>query len=159
MSTHAAIDRLASLSSEELTVADVAFVLGRSRNLAEKLVRDGEIESQAQSVRTSQAKSKLAQTPSQRRYRYSIAAAAMLLHLVKCTRGDKTVILAAIEERFPKHHKLCQRAAQSGPHSPLCGDPAPTPSNVIPMSSAKRPRALKANQDHPDQMFLFQFSA
>ena len=153
MSTHAAIDRLASLSSEELTVADVAFVLGRSRNLAEKLVRDGDIESQAQSVRTSQAKSKLAQTPTQRRYRYTISAAAILLHLVKCTRGDKTVILAAIEEQFPKHHKLCQRAATGQALADAAT--APTPSNVIPMTSAKRARSLKPHEDHPDQLFLF----
>lgn len=148
MTTHPIIDRLADIGSEELTVADVAFVLGRHRALAEKLVRDGVIESHAESVRSGQAKSKLACTPSQRRCRYTIAAAALLVHLLNSTRGDRTVILSAIETRFPQHLPLCKRVAG---HAPA---PAPAePSNVIPMHGSKRAKAPKS--EHPDQLFLF----
>ena len=145
MSAHPIIDRLAEISSGELTADDLIYVLGQNRKTIERYLRNGLIESlQAANHRQGQAKR-----------RYKIASAAVLTFLLRNTGGDKAVLLEAIRQQFPRHHKFCERLAQSGPHSPLCGDPAPTPSNVIPMTAGKRPRVLKPNEDHPDQLFLF----
>lgn len=145
MSAHPIIDRLAEISSGELTADDLIYVLGQNRKTIERYLRHGQIESlQAANHRQGQAKR-----------RYKIAAAAVLTFLLRNTGGDKAVLLEAIRQQFPRHHKFCERLAESSkPAIPSATETA-TPSNVIPMTSAKRARSLKPHEDHPDQLFLF----
>ena len=144
MSAHPIIDRLAEIPSGELTADDLIYVLGQNRKTIERYLRHGQIESlQAANHRQGQAKR-----------RYKIAAAAVLTFL-RNTGGDKAVLLEAIRQQFPRHHKFCERLAESSkPATPSATETA-TPSNVIPMTSAKRARSLKPHEDHPDQLFLF----
>lgn len=143
MTTHPIIDRLASLSSEELTVSDVVFVLGLlDRKPVDGLIKSGALEAQKGG---SHARGT---DPMGReiRHRYTIAAAAVLTYLVKITGGDKAVLLDAIAKRFPQHLALCKTLA--------AGQAAPVPSNVIAMGETRRAKPT-ATKEHPGQLLLF----
>lgn len=145
MSTHPIIDRLAEISSGELTVSDLVYVLGQDRSTIERYLKRGQIESlQASNHRQGQAKR-----------RYKIASAAVLTFLLRNTGGDKAVLLEAIRLRFPQHHTFCERTALSGPHSPVCGSESPQPANVIPITGTQAKRTRSMPKEHPDQLFLF----
>lgn len=155
MTTHPAIDRLASLSSEELTVGDVVFVLGLlDRKPVDGLIKSGALEAQqgGSHARGADAKGRSI------KFRYSIASAAVLTYLIKITGGDKAVILDAVRQRFPHHHALCLRVAQGGREDTR--EEVRAPDNVIPMhgSQAKKVKGVKSTPDHPGQMLLFPLS-
>lgn len=155
MTTHPIIDRLAGISSEELTVDDVRTVLARSRKTIERHLRAGDIESVEAATHGAKGQPENAG----KRNRYSIPAAAVLTFLVKTTGGDKAVLLDAIRVRFPHHHALCLRIANGHACSTAA---APLPSNVIQMAEAKPSRAARkpiAPKEHPDQLCLFDFQA
>lgn len=128
--THPIIDRLADLKTEELTMRDVAAVLGRGLRYAEALIRDGKIESWRESARAGQAKDTLGRAI---HYRYTVTTAAMLAYLVRSTTQDKAALMYAIETRFPHHLKFCEKLAQSlegkAPAPALQSAP---PANVLP---------------------------
>lgn len=150
MTTHPVIDRLAALSSEELTVADVAEVLGNTnRKAVDKLIQSGDLEVLQGGARVTKATDPLGRPI---RHRYTIAAAAILTLLVKRTTGDKAVLLEAIRARFPHHLPLCERLAQGKP-----AEPAPLPANVIPMHGRpkRQAKAKPADYWHPNQLALF----
>ena len=152
MTTHPIIDRLATLSSEELTVSDVVFVLGLlDRKPVDGLIKSGELEAQKGG---SHARGK--DTAGRDiRHRYTVAAAAVLTYLVKITSGDKAVILEAIHQRFPHHHALCERIAHG-----LAPAAKTEPSNVIPMNQKKGRGETRRRGDenaNTAQMQLFEF--
>ena len=152
---HATIDRLAELSSHELTIADAAFVLGRDRAFIESLIRLAHLEALAISAKSKKRHDGKVSTRA--RQTYSISAAAVLVYLVKQTSGDKAVLMSAIELRFPQQLPLCLRVAGHA----LAGTAATTqePSNVIPMSGRKRAPRSRQPAEHPDQLCLFNFPA
>lgn len=135
MTTHPIIDRLSTLSSEELTVSDVVFVLGLlDRKPVDGLIKSGALEAQKGG---SHARGT---DPMGRdiRHRYTIAAAAVLTYLVRITGGDRAVLLDAIAKRFPQHLALCKSLAGTGQAHPL-------PGNVIPMHKGPTRRSHKTD--------------
>lgn len=141
MTTHPIIDRLASLSSEELTVSDVVYVMGHShRKIVDGLLASGELEAQQGGLHANRGKDPLGRPI---RHRSVIAAAALLTYVVRITSGDKTVILDAISKRFPQHLALCNRVAGL----------APLPSNVIPMHGPRLKRPAKDPYEGHPQLF------
>lgn len=154
MTTHTTIDRLHALcrdlGSETLTVGNVVEALSSNRRSVCQLLTGGELE-HSKCAAHHRGKDGLNREV---RHRYTIEAAAVLIYLVKNTGGDKTVLLEAIRVRFPHHHALCVRVAQGGRESTR--EDACAPSNVIPMHG-KRVKGGQGRQEHPGQMFLFEF--
>lgn len=145
MTTHPIIDRLAEISSEELTINDVAYVLGQGRKTVERYLRMHKIEALEAAAHRSQT---------EQHHRYRIATAAILVFLIRNTGGDKAVLMEAVRQRFPHHHKFCERLLNAS-HSLASAATAPTPSNVIQMTTTRSPRLSRPSADHPDQLHLF----
>lgn len=123
------ITRLAE-SPEEMTIDQVAYVLGRHREFVTRACQNGGIESRADQGRGQGLN-----------HRYVITRAAVLLYIIRVTRGEKTLLLAAIARAFPDLHEWAQTTAQGG-HPQL------------PASQRRRPR-IPATSWHKDQLALF----
>lgn len=150
MTTHPIIDRLAALSSEELTVADVVHVLGLlDRKPVDGLIKSGALEA----LKGGNHARGTDPMGREIRHRYSIAAAAVLTYLVKITSGDKAVILEAVSQRFPHHYQLCVRVAKGLPA--LAPSAPPAPANIVSLRKAKRSKPHSQPPDHPGQLYLF----
>lgn len=114
--THPVIDRLAEVGAEELSAMQVAHVLGRTHAYVYALIAANKLEAHADSARTGHAN-----YIGERRLTYTISAAAVISYLIRTTSGDRVVLLEAIRERMPQHHKLAKGIAAKAP-SPVAED-------------------------------------
>lgn len=146
MTTHPIIDRLAEISSEELTINDVSYVLGQGRKTVERYLRMHKIEALEAAAHRSQT---------EQHHRYRIATAAILVFLIRNTGGDKAVLMEAVRLRFPHHHKFCERLLNAATHALPGAVTEIPPRNFIPMTATRSPRLSRPSADHPDQLHLF----
>jgi hypothetical protein len=124
------ITRLAEMA-EEMTIDQVAYVLGRHRDFVTRMCQRGGIESRADIGRGEGLN-----------HRYVITRAAVILYIIRSTRGEKTLLLTAIARAFPELNEWAIATAQGGhPHLPT---PRPRRINVA------------ASHWHPDQLALFE---
>lgn len=147
------LTRLQDLNATDLTVRQVSYALGRSEPFVCGLIAAGKLEvvelhsTSNHRWDTGNGKEKCAGTRKKQPRGYLILRDAVLIYLVKSTKGGREVILHAIEETFPRSAKLCRKVAESLE--------AP-PENVIPMPGAgvKKANAHKP-AENPAQLFLF----
>jgi hypothetical protein len=124
------ITRLAEMP-EEMTIDQVAYVLARSPDFVTRASTRGHIESRADLGRGSGLN-----------HRYVITRAAVLLYLIRSTRGERTLLLGAIGSTFPDLHEWARTVASGGaPQLPAT-------------RTRKAPAAL--HSWHPDQLALFE---
>jgi hypothetical protein len=147
------LTRLHELNATDLTVRQVSYALGRSEPFVCGLIAAGRLETvELHSTSNHRWDSGLGKdkAPGQTRKQpkgYLILRDAVLIYLVKSTKGGREVILHAIEESFPRSAKLCRKVAESLD--------APAPENVFPMPAGQGARKAKLPAENPAQLFLF----
>lgn len=132
MKTHPYVDRLARETTDTLSASQVARVLNKSDKYAYRLMQTGELSNIEDSVNAGQAG--ITEKKSMRR---ESTHAAVLLYLIRRTKGDKTDLLSAIEIRFPAYLAMCKAAAEG---RPLPTADAPLPQGVVDARTAFKRR-------------------
>jgi hypothetical protein len=131
---HPAVSRLANYG-EEFSAQDAADILGMHRTALVRIIKKPNTLLEAREHNSGNGSNP----------RYFITREALLRYLVKSTTGDKTVLFAAIREKFPRSLALLEEQA--------------LPPNAIPIfgHTAAKPRKPAAGTDrlanHPD-LFL-----
>lgn len=89
---NASIERLIEMP-REMTISQAAYVLGRSDDFVERAINTNpaRIESRADEGRGTG-----------RRNSHIITREALLVYIVRTTRGDRLTLMSAIEQRLPK---------------------------------------------------------
>lgn len=128
------LTRLLECPFEDLTVADMVFVLGRCTASVKRTLERDCFEHKRHTGRGEAARG------------ITATKTALIVHLVRITRGDRVALLAAIAAQCPQYLPAAQIAAQSKTiQAPTPAPAEPLPDNVVCITTGTRKRRPAAD--------------
>lgn len=123
------LTRLLECPLEDLTVPEMAYVLGRGLTFTKRVLEKGCIEHKRQIGRGEAARNLTA------------TKTALIVYLVRITHGDRSTLLAAIAAQCPQYLPAATAAAQGKAiQAPTPAPAEPLPDNVVCITTGTRKR-------------------